>query len=759
MAEQAVRKIIFQRKKRMNITVIYPKQAPKVYRICAEEFCRLCGEITGETPLMITDDISIDSLPPGNTVIIGGKGVNRYASLYKGEQPITKGTDGYFISTADIGGGTALFLWGGRGRSTLYAVYRYFEKFLSCRWFWDKDVVPRRNTLPFENIFLAEDTPHEYRGTRYFAHRGLHRFQAEHWSLSDWQKEIDWLLKKRLNMFMLRIGQDDLFQKAFPETVPYPPSDQPLPYKGDGFNDRTLFWDLQFRGELRKQILEYAIDRDMITPEDCGTMTHWYSRTPQEFLEKVRPQLLSQPKGTNYADATGLVWDIRKKENLELYFRLTDTHVKEYGQEGVFHTIGLAERAFSDSRQENMRLKRLTYRLICQRLKEKYPQSKLLLASWDMWMFYTPEEVSELLDSMDPNQAILFDYTSDSARKSNLQSWKVEHRFPYVFGIFHAYEPSNEIRGDYRELIKRLARTKGDPFCKGVVLWPELSHGDPFMTEFFASNAWQIKEQTVDEQLEEFCTSRYTESEKMLSVWKTVLPLAKLMSWSKYEAVTPWVETDIFCRAAYFLDMEKDDPRYDDYLLPLGKLQKDSAKALEKLSALWVSENEMQKRDCFDLARTVITRYLNGAFIKICREYIRKKDIRILCGDALELLEAYAELLGENNEFTLYHTLKKLEETHPVNPSFVPTLKRNCDNLYCRSNIYECARDVYIPEAKMLFEMITEDEYDKERLLKKCEQNRISFEQKPLTHIEKRNNIPFLLLKCADIINKKSFSF
>ena len=743
----------------MNITVIYPKQAPKVYKICAEEFCRLCGEITGETPRMITDDIPIDSLSHTKTVVIGGKEVNRYAAHYKGKLPVTEGTDGYFISTAELCGNTALFLWGGRGRSTLYAVYRYFEKFLSCRWFWDKDVIPRRSTLPFEDVFLAESTANEYRGTRYFAHRGLHRFQAEHWNASDWQREIDWLLKKRLNMFMLRIGQDDLFQKAFPDTVPYPPSDKPLPFTGDGFNDRTLFWDLRFRGELRKQILEYAIDRDMITPEDCGTMTHWYSRTPVEFLEKVRPQLLSQPKGTNYADATGLVWDIRKEENLELYFRLTDTHVKEYGQEGVFHTIGLAERAFSESRQENMRLKRLTYRLICQRLKETYPNSGLLLASWDMWMFYTPEEVSELLDSMDREQTILFDYTSDSARKSNLQSWGVEHKFPYVFGIFHAYEPSNEIRGDYQELIKRLARTKGDPFCKGVVFWPELSHGDPFMTEFFASNAWQIKEQTVDEQLEEFCVNRYAESEKMFSVWKTVLPLAKLMSWSKYEEVTPWVETDIFCHAAYFLDMEKDDPRYDDYLLPLGKMQTKSSKALEELSSLWSTENEMQKRDCFDLARTVITRYLNGAFIKICRENIRKNHTRNLQNDTTELLRLYTRLLGENDEFTLYHTLEKLKKTHPVNPAFTPTLKRNCDNLYCRSNIYECARDVYLPETKMLFDMLSEGKYDKELLLKKCEQNRISFEKAPLIPNEKNGDIPQILLECADIIGRKSFCF
>ena len=57
----------------------------------------------------------------------------------------------------------------------------------------------------------------EWRATRYFAHRGLRRFSAEMWGPEDWKREIDWLLKNRLNLFFFRLGMDDLFQKAFPE--------------------------------------------------------------------------------------------------------------------------------------------------------------------------------------------------------------------------------------------------------------------------------------------------------------------------------------------------------------------------------------------------------------------------------------------------------------------------------------------------------------------------------------------------------------
>ena len=83
------------------------------------------------------------------------------------------------------------------------------------------------------------------------------------------------MVKKRLNLFMLRIGMDDLFQKAFPDVVEYPKKDERLPEALDGFDDRTTFWTLEYRGELRKKLLAFARDRDLLHIEDSGTMTHW----------------------------------------------------------------------------------------------------------------------------------------------------------------------------------------------------------------------------------------------------------------------------------------------------------------------------------------------------------------------------------------------------------------------------------------------------------------------------------------------------
>ena len=168
----------------------------------------------------------------------------------------------------------ALTITGSNLRSVWYGLYDLLERRGGCHWFWDGDVVPKRDSIDLSNLDVHEEAHFEYRAIRYFAHRGLTRFQAEHWGPEDWRREIDWLLKKRLNVFMLRIGQDDLFQRAFPEACKYPDPTKRLPGAGSSYNDRTLFWSLQYRGELRRRIQKYGFDRGLLAPEDFGTMTH-----------------------------------------------------------------------------------------------------------------------------------------------------------------------------------------------------------------------------------------------------------------------------------------------------------------------------------------------------------------------------------------------------------------------------------------------------------------------------------------------------
>jgi len=743
----------------MKLTILYPSQGHSAYKIAAETFADLARQTAAAESVLITDK---DPIPDDNSpiAVIGTDAVNLYtADLYFqrtiDDFGIRYNTDDYRIQTLEVNGRAHLLLAGGRPRSTLYAVYRYFEKFCGCRWFWDGDRIPPGN-LPFADIDLTESPRFEYRGLRYFAHRSLHRFQAEHWNLEDWQKEIDWIVKKRLNLFMLRIGLDDIFQKAFPDVVPYPDPNDRLPEALKGYDDRTLFWSLEYRGELRKKLLAYAFARDLMHPEDCGTMTHWYSRTPVSYLEKVKPTLLSGQVAGAYTEQTGLVWDIRDNENLNNYFKLTDTHVREYGKPELFHTIGLAERSFSSDREENMRLKLNVYRRIAAHLKENYPGAPLLIASWDLWMFYTPEEVQRLVSELDPAQSIILDYTSDTTRGSNFTTWGVMGKFPWIFGTLSGFEPNSDFRGSYDLTNERLQLAKADPMCKGMILWPELSHGDTFMTEYLTRNAWDSETPSIPELTDTYCCDRYPteQCEIMQALWHRFMPIVKLRAWSQNpdgtnEAYDAFVNINGHHRFTGTLS--------EAAVTNLGEAAKNQENAvhiLRTLRELPVSDT-MLRRDIYDIARAILGRYVDFSIRLAEAAYSKKDSYMYTAMDAAEkLMGLLRDLMASHEDFSLLETLRRLRETAPVNPIFETTLKNNAESWYCRAYIYENAAYLYVQEMQILFAEVkksfeTNTEIHRETIQAETQKNRERFFEIPLADMQ-----PASLSELHDVLSE-----
>jgi len=244
-------------------------------------------------------------------------------------------------------------------------------------------VIPKRDAIEFEQVGRGREPRFAYRGLRYFAHRGLHRFQAEHWDLEDWKREIDWCVKKRFNMFMLRTGIDDLFPAGLSGRSAVPPTDAKDPDGVDrSYDDRTSFWALRYRGELRKQVLQYARDRGLVHPEDTGTITHWYSHTPSSFY-RSRPDFpVIRDQKSGYSLSTQAIWDIESPLTWDAYWKLTETHIREFGSPRMFHTIGMAERTFGTDARDSLQRKLYVYRKTQQKLREHYPDAPLLIASW-----------------------------------------------------------------------------------------------------------------------------------------------------------------------------------------------------------------------------------------------------------------------------------------------------------------------------------------------------------------------------------------
>ena len=682
--------------------ILKPADRGKPFDVAATEFQKYYEQCTG-----VRLDITTEASDTDNLIVIGSDAVNRFVRTAIEEKVIPPfrirtGTDDYHILSANDGKRNLLFLSGSRGRSTLYAVYHFFETRANCSWFWDGDVVPKTESLDMTGLDIAESPRFEYRGLRYFAHRSLHRFQAEHWGPDDWEREIDWIVKKRLNVFMLRISMDDVFQKAYPDIVPYPDNDKPLPEATTGYDDRTTFWSLQYRGQLRHHILQYAFDRDLMHPEDFGTMTHWYSRTPIAFLKHFKPDLLVQSSG-GYAEQTGLVWDIRNDKWLDHYFNLTEAHIKHYGKPELFHTIGLAERRMFKDKEENLEIKLYTYRRLIAKVRAKYPNAPVLLAGWDFYNQWSVDEVPRLIKELDPEKTIIWDYEADTKTDRNFTNWDVVGKFPYTFGIFEALEAAADIRANYDLIEQRVAFAADDPFCKGYIFWPEMSHADILMLEYFPWNAWHPNQSSPLPALERLCRTRYRSApEKMETVWKTFLPMT-------YPNVLgeAWSPTLIwsFSRPAQFFSKERE---WNKIGLDCRKQLAAAPQLFRMLAELPFDPAEpFLQRDLIDIARTTAKNliYIAIADLNIASQGTpankkAQQEIQRAGKQFVGHLELLRDLLSLHDDYSLNATYERLHTVADVNPCFAKTLVNNATNTYCTSYQYELFDHLYLPVAR-----------------------------------------------------------
>jgi hypothetical protein len=698
--------------KTSNPKVMVPATGEKAYEIAGHEFSSLWRQVTGNK---LSVKKAGKKLPSGDLILIGADSVNQLAfELLKANKietfKLRYGSDDYQMLTIREGKRKILFLAGGSGRSTIYAVYDFFQKAAGSRYFWDGDRIEKNPGLKIPDMDIAESPRFSYRGLRYFAHRGLHRFQAEHWNFEDWKREIDWIMKKRMNFFMLRTGIDDLFQRAF--NLPYPPENGGDPDRIErSFNDRTSPWSLKYRGELRKKVLAYAFERGLLHPADAGTITHWYSHTPSSFYKKFpKFPLANQTSGCYAGEKGAAIWDTDDQRAWDAYWKLTQTAIDEYGKEQsrIFHTIGLAERSFGGDPKENFRIKTSALRKIQQEIKQRYPDAPLMLASWDFWHGWKNEEVREMLKQMDPEKVVMLEYTSDDYDRKVYRDWDLLKKFPWTFGIFHAFASQNEIRNDYDMLAGRVKEIAPDEKCKGFIFWPELSHSDTFLLEYLAENSWNPSDPSRVHAIERFCADRYAAKDRaaMRKIWTDALAITRHTHWHRD---SKYLKKYQIPRAAYFHVHAADDQpgRIAFYKMELKRIEPDLRKgksviqALAKISANH-AKDELWKRDAIDLARSIYTVALTAESnrLAIClSEWRHKKGgeapVEKSADKIRTLLARLGDLLETSEDFSIYYSMLRLAKDAPLNPHAEQTLKANTECGYCRTQIYELVRYVF----------------------------------------------------------------
>lgn len=316
--------------------------------------------------------------------------------------------------------------------------------------------------------------------------------------------------------------------------------------------------------------------------------------------------------------------------------------------------------------------------------------------------------------------------------------------------MFGAYEPNNEIRGNYTRINERTKLAKSDEMCKGFVLWPELSHGDNFCLEYTAYHAWNSDTPSISERMEAYCTDRYPQADvpAMRSVWAKFLPIVEMRAWSMYES-TQELGTDLFFNLC--TRVRYDETAFAVYRqeLPDGLANRENAAGI--LAALASMEPQMNndsmlRRDAFDISRTVLGRYINFGIMKtgLLFQQACSEGIRETASQTLFLLSLLAELLALHEDYSMYRSLLRLQSVTQTNPNFEETLKNNADNWYCRSYIFEFVKYLYVPEAEIFFSEVlkaaqtgTDIQYDV--MNEAAERNRTRFHNTPLRELDQHD--------------------
>ncbi|MEA3365142.1 MAG: alpha-N-acetylglucosaminidase TIM-barrel domain-containing protein, partial [Candidatus Hydrogenedentes bacterium] len=494
------------------------------------------------------------------------------------------------------------------------------------------------------------------------------------------------------------------------------------------YNDRTSFWPLKYRGELRKQVLAYARERGLLHPEDTGTITHWYSHTPSSFYNSFPNFPVVSDQKAGYGLPTAAIWDVEDERAWDAYWKLTQTHIREFGggQPRMFHTIGMAERSFGKTRRDSLQKKLYAYRKTLQKVREHYPDAPMLIASWDFGNKWIDEEVPVALDEFDPARTILLDYTADDAAKTGYRDWNVLGQFPWIFGMLHGFASNSDIHGDYGMLRERLETAAADPMCKGYVLWSEISHNDTFMLEYLADNSWRPDDLTVASAVARFCRTRYPDylAAQMQPVWNAMLVVSQSENWSMRDP--SWRVTFsapqfhmLSSRMWRNFSADRQDIVTTGYKRMMASLEP-APQTIEGLAALVEShyENVQWRRDALDMARTTANRALAATVLRAGQQVHAWRQqqaevsaIRETAELNRQLLDTLCDILAQSDDFSMAASLERLGKVEPlggVSPTLNPhtelTLKGNAENEYCRSHHYELARHVYTKETNAFWE-------------------------------------------------------
>ena len=468
----------------------------------AEQLKNYIKNISGATLPIVQYSEFIESVP-GNFIFIGQSVTNQGISNLCKDKLIHinnayPGRGGYIIKNISEKEQNILALAATEDYAVPYAVFHLLEKVLHTGFFWDGEYVPKQNTIILKDLDIAEDPRFENRqymqgcalaySTRYWDFCGPRRVPIG----GNWQREIDWMVKKKLNILDAHdLGYDFVWRNVCKQFgVPV---------------GELREWDVIQRS-LTKQTYSYAhrVGVRTVGPTFIGEVpdafakkypktkylkTQWLDMPPQYFVHPSDPLFVE----------TGAAF-LRQ-------------YNAEYGTTHLYNADPYPELNFGESEEEKSATQVAYGWGIVRSIKKADPSWKCLMSGWAFFWdkkTWTPNRVKALLDTFPDRMLVVNDIWAE--RNPIYKKYDYFYGKNWGFSVLHAFGGETTLHGDLAGLVRRVNEAIDDPKATRLTNFyinPEIVHHNVLYYDLAAALAWDPRGIELDSFLSDYALRRY----------------------------------------------------------------------------------------------------------------------------------------------------------------------------------------------------------------------------------------------------------
>ncbi|MFH1006654.1 MAG: alpha-N-acetylglucosaminidase TIM-barrel domain-containing protein [Candidatus Latescibacterota bacterium] len=680
----------------------------------AEEFARYAEQVTGRRPARVAASEARQWRGP--VIVIGSSAVNPLTRSLdrRGRLAVDwdgLGRDGFIAQSAQEGDRRYLVLAGGTDLATLYAVYDYLERFVGVGFFPDGDYVPRRGNLPLDGIGVLEKPRFVDRfWNSDMGHWSLKKYQSRFWTWEEWKRQIDWMVKRKLNMTNY-LMMSDSFLSVRREIFGLPALEAKAEYSADPSNwAYPVGWAYPegYGEELAENVFAYARSFGI-------RIIYWID------FGRVFPEFRTQHPELRYlADDYGSWFlspdDPRAMEVTQGYLRCI---IERFGTDHLYCWTPYCEAKVGALPGEDIALKTTAARKLLTALQKVDPEAIWVSDTWDFKCYHettwTRENVIRYLDGLPKEKMYLYETGIDVLPEGFYARNDYYRGIPWAIGVLHSYVANEEWHGDMAGLVEEVKQVAQEPAasgCQGFFLVPELTNANIPYWHLVTKLAWNPIQVEMDRFLEEYVHTRYGEVsfERMLAAWKIVRET--VYSGPRFEPP----RLDTFNQIYY-----QQAPRFLPFTDRPG-IRASAAHWAEKAQRLGEAlalalgeqdrqrENSLYENDIVDLARMVFGLRFNQHAIE-AYEAFAVGDIDAFeqrAGAALGNMDATAAILSNRTDFSLCRMIEEVLSVPGVNPYSAEMIRQACvaGGDYNANDVYELIVLFYRPRIEQYFSLL-----------------------------------------------------